>query len=76
MAEPDVKEAVKKLARRINGYKGKAKVDLTKLDHNFNSLEQNPASQDLLAQVKQHFDHVDASVVQNLYRKRGNCTSR
>ena len=59
MSESDVKQSVKQIARRIHGYKGKVKLDLAKLDTNFTTLKGNPASQDLLDQVKRHFDHFD-----------------
>ena len=62
MSESDVKQSVKQIARRIHGYKGKVKLDLAKLDTNFTTLKGNPASQDLLDQVKRHFNHVDTCV--------------
>ena len=62
MAEPDVKKEVRTIARRINGYKGRIKLDLAKLDTNFTTLEASPASIYQLEQVRRHFGHVDTSV--------------
>ena len=62
MSEPDVKKQVGNLARRINGYKGRVKLDLAKLDTNFTTLQGSPASYIQLEQVRRHFKHVDSSV--------------
>ena len=62
MSEPDVKKQVASLARRLNGYKGRIRLDLTKLDHNFTTLRGNPASLTLLETVRRYFEHVDSSV--------------
>ena len=62
MSGPDVKKQVGALARRINGYKGRIKLDLAKLDTNFTTLEGSPASLIQLEQVRRHFKHVDSSV--------------
>ena len=60
MSESDVLKEVKTLARRINGYKGRIKRDLAKLDTNFTTLEANPASIYQLEQVRRHFGYVDS----------------
>ena len=62
MSEPDVKKAVGALARRINGYKGRIKQDLAKLDTNFTNLQGSPGSFIQLEIVRRHFKHVDSSV--------------
>ena len=62
MSEPDVKKAVGALARRINGYKGRIKQDLAKLDTNFTTLQGSPGSFLQLEIVRRHFKHVDSSV--------------
>ena len=60
MSEPDVTKQVASLARRLNGYKGRIRQDLAKLDHNFTTLRGNPASITLLETVRRHFGHVDS----------------
>ena len=62
MSEPDVKKAVVSLARRLNGYKGRIRQDLAKLDHNFTTLRGNPGSLLQLETVRRYFKHVDSSV--------------
>ena len=55
-------KAVASLARRLNGYKGRIRQDLAKLDHNFTTLRGSPASLLQLETVRRHFKHVDSSV--------------
>ena len=62
MSEPDVTKQVASLARRLNGYKGRIRRDLAKLDHNFTTLRGNPASFTQLEIVRRHFGHVDNCV--------------
>ena len=62
MSGPDVRKEVGAIARRINGYKGRIKLDLAKLDTNFTTLQGSPASFIQLEQVRRHFKHVDSSV--------------
>ena len=79
-----MKKQVGALARRINGYKGRIKLDLAKLDTNFTTLQGSPASFIQLEQVRRHFKHVDSSVqlARELYitvrassmTDRANCT--
>ena len=61
MSESDVKKAVVSLARRLNGYKGRIRQDLAKLDHNFTTLRGSPASLLQLEAVRRYFKHVDSS---------------
>ena len=62
MSGPDVKKQVGAIARRINRYKGRIKLDLAKLDTNFTTLQGSPASFIQLELVRRHFKHVDSSV--------------
>ena len=61
MSEPDVTKAVASLARRLNGYKGRIRQDLAKLDHNFTTLRGSPASLLQLETVRRYFKHDDSS---------------
>ena len=69
MSEPEVKKELVSLARKLNGYKGRIRQDLAKLDHNFTTLRGNPASLTQLETVRRHFGHVDscAQLARELY---------
>ena len=57
-----MKRQVVSLSRRLNGYKGRIRRDLTKLDHNFTTLGGNPASLNLLETVRRYFEVVFENV--------------
>ena len=61
-SESEVAAVMKKLARKIQGYKGQVQANLNKLDHNFETLAEKPNFYDTLSTLKRHFNYVDNAI--------------